>query len=114
MREGCASGRRHATAISTCAVFSWFAVFAIVPAGLAQTADLSITKSVSSSAAQIASPWTYTLAAKNNGPSDDTNVAVADSIPFGTTLQSAAASQYRQLETSPRFLKGFFIGRGVA
>ena len=87
---------RHASSAVNATLSALAIIFAgamiVAPTGNAQTADLSIAKSAPTTA-HVGSPLTYTLAAKNNGPSDDTNVAVTDSIPFGTTYKSAAASQ---------------------
>jgi large repetitive protein len=54
-------------------------------------ADLSITKTMG--AAQAGKPLTYTLAITNNGPSTSSAVTVKDTLPAGTTFQSAAPSQ---------------------
>lgn len=93
MGTGCKRAARRAMIISVRVLFSWFAALAVVAAGLAQTADLSITKSAVPSTGHVGSPLTYTLTANNNGPSDDTAVVVTDSIPFGTTFKKATASQ---------------------
>jgi len=54
--------------------------------------DLSVTKTGPAYGA-IGVPVTYTLMARNAGPSDATGVIVSDSVPAGTTLVSATASQ---------------------
>jgi large repetitive protein len=54
-------------------------------------ADLSITKTMG--AAQAGKPLTYTLAITNHGPSTSSAVTVKDTLPAGTTFQSAAPSQ---------------------
>ncbi|MEH3052403.1 MAG: isopeptide-forming domain-containing fimbrial protein [Patulibacter minatonensis] len=51
--------------------------------------DLSITKTVDRTAAQVGDVLTYTLVARNDGPSAQTGVAVSDTLP--TTLQLAGA-----------------------
>ncbi len=53
-----------------------------------QQADLSITKSVSLDDAQPGNSLTYTVIVSNSGPSQATNVVVADTLPSGVTFVS--------------------------
>lgn len=55
-------------------------------------ADLSITKTVNSSAPVVGTNVTFTLTAKNNGPSAATGVSVNDVLPTGYTFVSATPS----------------------
>ena len=54
-------------------------------------ADLSITKTMGK--AEAGKPLVYTLAITNHGPSASSAVTVKDTLPAGTTFQSAAPSQ---------------------
>ena len=51
-------------------------------------ADVSITKSALPATGQVGGQLTYTLTARNNGPSSATSVVVTDTLPAGTTLVS--------------------------
>ncbi len=53
-------------------------------------ADVSVTKSVSPSPLIAGSPATYTLVARNTGPSTARDVRVTDTLPSGVTVASAA------------------------
>ena len=57
------------------------------------SADLSITKTDSPDPVSVGQTLTYTLTAKNNGPSNATGVKVTDNLPSGVTFQSATPSQ---------------------
>ncbi|MEA2375837.1 MAG: hypothetical protein QOD53_2300, partial [Thermoleophilaceae bacterium] len=57
------------------------------------SADLSITKTASPDPAVVGQTLTYTLTAKNGGPSPATGVTVIDNLPVGVTFQSATPSQ---------------------
>lgn len=61
--------------------------------GLAEQADLSITKSDSPDPAGVGESITYTLVVTNNGPGTATGVTVTDTLPDGVTFASATASQ---------------------
>jgi uncharacterized repeat protein (TIGR01451 family) len=54
--------------------------------------DVKLTKTGPANAV-IGGQISYTLTAKNNGPSSATNVVVSDPVPAGTTLVSATPSQ---------------------
>lgn len=56
-------------------------------------ADLSLTKSDSSDPALVGRTLTYTLTARNDGPSDAKKVIVTDRLPQGVSFESATASQ---------------------
>ena len=56
------------------------------------TADLSITKSVSSSTAKAGDLVTYTLSVTNLGPDDASTVTITDSLPSELTYSSCTAS----------------------
>jgi uncharacterized repeat protein (TIGR01451 family) len=56
-------------------------------------ADLQLTKTASTASVVAGGQVMYTLVVNNNGPSDDTNVTVTDSLPAGFSLVSAQPSQ---------------------
>jgi uncharacterized repeat protein (TIGR01451 family) len=58
-----------------------------------QTADLSLTKSVSNATPNVGGTVTYTVTVLNNGPAGATNVAVKDLLPAGVTFASATSTQ---------------------
>lgn len=65
-----------------------------VTTDVTRTADLSIEKTVDPTTPAPGQPVVFTLAIRNNGPSDAVNIRVADSIPAGfaiTGVQSAAS-----------------------
>lgn len=55
--------------------------------------DLSLTQSDTPDPVNVASPLSYSLLATNNGPDDASGVTVIDTLPAGTTFQSASATQ---------------------
>ncbi|MCW3466162.1 gliding motility-associated C-terminal domain-containing protein [Chitinophaga nivalis] len=55
-----------------------------------QVTDLSITKTVDIATPDVGTNVTFTLTAKNNGPSKATSVKVTDALPSGYTFLSAA------------------------
>ena len=57
--------------------------------GTGPQADLSLTKTASTTTVTAGGTTTYTLTATNNGPSDATGVAISDNLPAGVTLASA-------------------------
>ncbi|HRK72626.1 MAG TPA: DUF11 domain-containing protein, partial [Rhodothermales bacterium] len=57
------------------------------------SADLEIRKTVDALAPKMGDRVTFTIALKNNGPNDATNVTVADAIPAGMTFVNASASR---------------------
>src|SRR5581483_6445115 len=57
------------------------------------TVDLAIVKTADPSSVEQGRNVTYTLTVTNNGPVTDTNVQVADSLPFGVTFVSVTPSQ---------------------
>ena len=54
--------------------------------------DLAIVKSASPNPAIAGNALTYTLAASNLGPSNDTGVTITDTLPAGVTYASATSS----------------------
>lgn len=56
-------------------------------------ADLSLTKTASSSTPQLGANVTFTVTVSNAGPNAATNVSVADALPVGLTFVSSNASQ---------------------
>ena len=65
------------------------------------TADLSITKSASSSTAAPGADLVYTLLAANNGPSAAAGATVSDTLPAGTTFVSANTTAGTCIESAP-------------
>ncbi len=65
----------------------------INPRGIAKQADLAITKTDSPDPVTVGSPLTYTITVTNNGPNQATSATVSDTLPAGTALVSATASQ---------------------
>ena len=59
------------------------------PTAVADSADLSITKTDSADPVIAGEDLTYTLVVTNDGPSDATNVVVTDDVPAGTSFVSA-------------------------
>lgn len=59
---------------------------------LVLAADLSVTKSVSSSTAQPGDTLTYTIVVKNAGPQPATGVTVSDTFPSALTFVSCSAT----------------------
>jgi uncharacterized repeat protein (TIGR01451 family) len=76
-----------ATDSNTCPGSRAYVLNTIVSTG---TADVSISKSVSTNLAQPGSKLTYTLAVSNSGPNSANNLTLSDAIPTGTTFQSLA------------------------
>ncbi|HMZ19967.1 MAG TPA: DUF11 domain-containing protein [Blastocatellia bacterium] len=64
-----------------------------VTSPLQPTSDLSITKVADAGSIRAGDLVTYTITAKNNGPSDAANVVVTDPLPSGTTLDSATSTK---------------------
>jgi uncharacterized repeat protein (TIGR01451 family) len=58
----------------------------------ATSADLSITKSTTSTSVFGGNPISYTIAVSNLGPSQATNVSVADTLPAGAGFVSASGT----------------------
>jgi uncharacterized repeat protein (TIGR01451 family)/fimbrial isopeptide formation D2 family protein len=59
-----------------------------------QAADIAVTKSVDITAPLLLNtPLTFTITARNDGPSDATGVVVTDLLPAGLSYQSHTASQ---------------------
>ncbi|MFN3265328.1 MAG: isopeptide-forming domain-containing fimbrial protein [Deinococcales bacterium] len=56
----------------------------------APQADLVVTKSQPSAAVNSGGTITYTVTVRNNGPATASNVVVTDTLPAGTTFQSAS------------------------
>ena len=57
------------------------------------SADLSIAAAASPNPVAVSSNLTYTFTVTNNGPSNATGVTLTDTLPTGTSFQSAAPSQ---------------------
>ena len=55
--------------------------------------DLSISQTDTPDPVNVANPLSYALTATNNGPEDATGVTVTNTIPAGTTFQSASSTQ---------------------
>ena len=55
-------------------------------------ADLELTKQASAGSVQLGSTLTYTLTATNHGPSDATNISIADQLPSGFTVIESQSS----------------------
>jgi len=68
---------------------------------VAATADLSITKSTTTTTAPTGSTISYLLTVTNGGPSPATGVTVADDLPTGLQLVSATPSQGSCTQTDP-------------
>ncbi|MFK4088606.1 hypothetical protein ACI2LF_31120 [Kribbella sp. NPDC020789] len=60
---------------------------------VAESADLQLTKTGTPDPVPAGAELTYTIVAKNNGPSAAKDVAVADTLPDGVELVSAKATQ---------------------
>ena len=58
-----------------------------------QEADLAVTKTVDNAAPNVGDSVVFTVSVHNNGPSDATNVALADVLPAGLAFASATPSQ---------------------
>jgi uncharacterized repeat protein (TIGR01451 family) len=58
-----------------------------------QQADLALTKTVNDATPNVGNAVIFTVTLTNNGPDAATNVSVADALPAGLTLVSAAPSQ---------------------
>jgi uncharacterized repeat protein (TIGR01451 family) len=58
-----------------------------------QSADVQVTKAVDNTAPQVNQNVTFTITAKNDGPSNATNVVVTDLLPAGLNFVSAVPSQ---------------------
>src|SRR5207247_10148515 len=56
------------------------------------SADLVVTKT-GPVTATVSSPLTYSIVARNNGPSPATGVTVSDTLPSGVSFVSASSSQ---------------------
>lgn len=67
------------------------AALATCGSGLAQVADLNLTKVDSPDPVTAGSNLTYTITVSNEGPDDATTVALSDPLPTGTTFQSLAS-----------------------
>jgi uncharacterized repeat protein (TIGR01451 family) len=63
------------------------------PPAVTPTVDLAIVKTVDKPSVEQGNNVTYTLTVTNNGPVTDTNVKVADSLPFGVSFVSVTSSQ---------------------
>jgi uncharacterized repeat protein (TIGR01451 family) len=61
----------------------------------AQTADLSLSKTVNNNRPNVGDVITYTVTLTDQGPDAATNVSVTDRLPAGLTFLSAAPSQGR-------------------
>ena len=57
------------------------------------SADLSVTKTVSSPTPNVGDTISYTVTVTDNGPNDATNVTLGDPLPAGLTFVSATPSQ---------------------
>ncbi len=66
-------------------------------------ADLSLTDTSSVPDTTVASHFTYTLRATNNGPSPATNVSLTDTLPSDVTLLSTPTSSQGSCEQSTKF-----------
>ncbi len=59
-----------------------------------KASDIEVTKTVDTGIpTALGTPLTFTITAKNNGPSDAASVTVVDSLPTGLTYQSHGTSQ---------------------
>ncbi|OLF15956.1 hypothetical protein BU204_18790 [Actinophytocola xanthii] len=56
-----------------------------------EVADLVAAKTASAATLEAGRPLTYTVSARNDGPSTATDVVLTDQLPAGTTFESAAA-----------------------
>ncbi len=65
----------------------------VAPLVIVASADIRVTKSVSDSTPAVGGRVTFTITAKNLGPSDATGVQVRDVVPPGLTFVSAAPSR---------------------
>jgi len=59
----------------------------------AQTADLSLSKTVDNASPDVGEKVVFTIQATNNGPLGATGVGISDPLPSGLTLASSNASQ---------------------
>ncbi len=58
-----------------------------------QTSDVNITKVVDNTTANVGQNVVFTISARNDGPSDVTNLIVSDELPTGYTFVSSTPSQ---------------------
>jgi uncharacterized repeat protein (TIGR01451 family) len=66
---------------------------AVAPLIIVASADIAVTKSVSDPTPAVGTNITFTVTARNLGPSNATGVQVRDVLPAGLTFVSAAPSQ---------------------
>ena len=57
---------------------------------VSQSVDLALVKSAAPNPVKAGQQLTYTLTATNNGPSNATGVTIVDTLPAGTSYQSAS------------------------
>lgn len=70
------------------------------------SADIVVSKSVDDATPNVGDTVTFTIAAKNAGPSDATGVAITDALPAGLAFVGATPSQGNYDETSERWTVG--------
>jgi len=85
-RFNIASGVIEVGPFPTCGTACMFGI-AVMPAP--PPADVSLTKTDGVTTVTAGDTTTYTLAARNNGPGQATNVSMSDPIPAGTTFVAA-------------------------
>jgi uncharacterized repeat protein (TIGR01451 family) len=76
------------------------------------SADLSITKTGNPDPVMAGSVLTYTITAKNDGPSDATGVSVNDTLPSGLTFKSANTHGKGTYNSGAGVWSGFGLASG--
>jgi uncharacterized repeat protein (TIGR01451 family) len=78
------------------------------------SADLSITNTGNPGPVMAGNDLTYTITAKNNGPSDATGVSVKDTLPSGVTFKSANTQGKGTYNSGAGVWSGFGLASGAS